>query len=88
MYVVTTADNVSFDVNSSDLFDTKKQATQYMWKTYRDIIDNLEGSIESHSIENEGFVIETYGSDYYYGKINYVTYAEDKIRKKGFGGEA
>ncbi len=77
-YVVLQADNVSYDLFTSQLFTSKASAQAHMLFVYNETLENLEGRINGHNAAEDWFKVEAYGDEVYYGTIREIELPDSK----------
>ena len=75
MFVVTQADNVSYDIEVSNPFDTRKEAEKHLkavFKEYMESFDEDDTVSETTYCKKDSFVITTVCTDVYYGSVKEI----------------
>ncbi len=77
MYVVLSADNVSVDLNTTDIYTTLKGARKALNAKYKDIISSFDkDEIEEKNKATDSFSVIVSGDDLFYANIREVKFAE------------
>lgn len=72
-YVVCSADNVSYDIQTTKAFADKADAYKAMLVAYNDILNTYDANqISEKTITEDGFSIMVVGDDLYYGNIKEI----------------
>jgi len=72
-YVVVSADNVSYDIQTTEAFADKADAYKALLAAYNDILDTYDSDqVEEKTITEDGFSITVVGDDLYYGNIKEI----------------
>lgn len=77
MYVVVSADNVSTDVETSDIYTDIKAARKALHTKYRDILNSFDkDEVKENNKAPNSFSILVSGNDYFYANIKELKFAE------------
>lgn len=77
MYVVVSADNVSMDVDTTDIYTTLKAARKALNAKYKYIVSSFSRrEIEEKNKTSNGFSVLVVGDDLFYANIKEVKFAE------------
>lgn len=73
VYMVVSADNVSYDIQITKAFADKADAYKTMLVAYNDILDTYDADqVKEKTITEDGFSITVVGDDLYYGSIKEI----------------
>lgn len=79
MFIVVQADNVSYDIEVSKPFNTRKEAEDHLQYIYNDLLsgyDKDELNEETTKCSKKKFVVSTVGDELYYGCVKEVKEAK------------
>ncbi len=79
MYIVASADNITTDVNTTDIFIGIRAARKALNAIYKDVLGNFEKSrIKEKNKTSDSFSVLVFGDDLFYGNIREVKIADAK----------